>query len=158
MKKILIILLLGCVLGVNAQWNYPVNRPMTFWEKNGRAIGVTAWHMATVACGAIGDGLNDRGDKQWGHTLKALEAGMLISGPFVWKVERRELVAYIAPYVLHRYAAYDMYWNAIMDQDLLYNGQSSGYDKVMNQMAPGGKVWTKSISFGLAIAIPINEL
>jgi hypothetical protein len=158
MKKTLTILLLLACVSIQAQWNYPTNRPMTFWEKNGRAIGVTAWHVGTVAAGAIGDGLNDRGDKEWGHALKALEVGLLLSGPFVWKIERGEWCAYVAPYILHRYALYDMWWNIMMDQHLLYNGESSLYDNTMNKMPPDGKIWTKSISFGLSIAIPFNNL
>ena len=158
MKNTLIILLAFITLNLSAQWDYPVNRPMTFWEKNGRAIGVTAWHLGSVAVGAIGDGLNDRGDKQWGHALKAVEVGMLLSGPFVWKIEKGEWIAYLVPYICSRYATYDLLWNVTMDQPLLYNGESSIYDRGMNRMGNDGKVWTKTISFGLAIAIPINEL
>ena len=129
----------------------------TFWTKNSRAIGITAWHMSTVFLGAVGDGLNHRGDKEWGHTLKALEISMALTGPFVWKIKRGEWAAYLAPYAFHRLAEYDMWWNMTTGQDLLYNGDNSLYDKGMNTIPDHGKAYIKGWSFGVAIVIPFNE-
>ena len=56
----------------------PYQRP-TFWQKNGRPIAIIAWHIGTVAAGAIGDALYDTGNKNWGKVLQATEIGMAMT-------------------------------------------------------------------------------
>ena len=158
MKTTLTILLVIFCLNLQAQYSHsPKPRAqMTFWEKNKRSIGITAYHIATVAVGSIGDACNDEGQKNLGHALKAIEVGMLISGPVLWKVQWKEGGAYLATYVLHRASEYDLYYGMYRDLGPMYNGGSSTWDKTMNKIPPHGRTFIKSLSFGVAIVIPFK--
>jgi len=123
-----------------------------------RSAGVVAWNVATVAVGAIGDGLNDEGEKVAGHLLKGVEVGMLISGPLLFKIRLNEAGWYISSYVFTRYALFDGMYNRTRGLPVLYNGDSSWYDRTMKKMPDHGKVFTKSLFLMVGIAIPINEL
>lgn len=162
MKTTLTILIAIICLNIQAQQSYTFKtKPraqMTFWEKHSRTIGITAYHMATVAVGSLGDAMNDEGQKNLGHALKAVEVGMLISGPMIWKVQWKESGVYLATYVLHRVAEYDLYYGLYRDLGPMYNGGSSTWDKTMNTIPPHGRAFIKTFSFGMAIVIPINKL
>jgi len=54
MKNLLLIFILSLSLSLNAQrWVRPVE--------------IIAYHVGTVAIGAVGDAMYDEGNKEWGH-------------------------------------------------------------------------------------------
>ena len=150
MKRILLILIASLSLSLNAQSWHTTN-----W---GRAAGIIAYHVGTVAIGAVGDAMYDEGNKEWGHALKAAEVGMLIGGPFIFHVQRSEAINYILSYGFIRFSMFDGFYNMTRDLPLLYNGTTSGYDKFMSQIPPHGRAWYKSCSLIVGFAIPIKEL
>ena len=123
-----------------------------------RGLAVSGYHILTVAVGAIGDAQYDMGNKDLAHFMKAAEVGMLIGGPFLFKIKMPDAIPYVSSYVFMRFATFDSFYNATRDLPLLYNGTTSAYDRVMRKMPDHGKVWYKSISLVLGFAIPINEL
>jgi hypothetical protein len=128
----------------------------TFFEKRGRGIGITLYHMATITAGSLGDGFNDDGQKVAGHALKALEVAMLASGPFIWDVQRNEALPYLAEYVGLRIVLYDLPYNLKRGLDPLYVGESSVYGKVMTGVPNHGRIWIKGVIFVATISIPIK--
>lgn len=145
MKYFSIILLFFC-LSLNAQ----------NWKKG---LAVAGYHLATCAVGAIGDAQNDMGNKDLGHGLKAVEIGMLAGGPFLYKATFKEwpgFLLYFSVYGMMRFTGYDGFYNVTRDLPLLYNGESSYYDRFMNNFPDAGKAWYKTMSFGLGIGISIK--
>ena len=123
-----------------------------------RGLAIAGYYTATVALGAVGDGLYDNGQKEWAHALHAAEVGALIGGPFVFNIHRNDAVNYILSYGFLRFSFFDSFYNMTRDLPLLYNGTTSGYDRVMSKMPEHGRAWYKSISLVVGVAIPINHL
>jgi len=124
-----------------------------------RGLAVAGYHIGTVALGAVADGLYDEGNKEWSHALHAMEVGALIGGPFIFKPRGGgEIASYILSYGFLRFSFFDSFYNMTRDLPVLYNGTTSTYDQVMRKMPDHGKVWYKSCSLVLGIAIPIREL
>jgi len=142
MKKLLTIILLGCVLSSSAQ----------DWK---RGLAIASYHLGTVALGAVADGLYDDGNKEWAHTLHAAEIGAVIGGPFIFKVQKSEALSYILSYGFIRLSMFDTFYNSTRGLPVLYNGTTSLYDKSMNTIPPHGKAWIKSWSLVVGFAIPI---
>ena len=145
MRNLLTILLLTVAISTTAQkWVRPVS--------------IAAYHIGTVALGAVADGLYDEGHKEWSHALHAAEVGALIGGPFLFKVQRSEALSYILSYGFVRLSVFDFAYNRTRGLPALYQGTTSTYDKVMNKIPPDGRMWIKSWSLIVGFAIPINEL
>lgn len=145
MKTLLTIVLLCFVLSVNGQ----------NWKKG---LAVAGYHIGTIALGAIGDAQYDIGNKELGHALHAAEVGALISGPFIFKLDRKEALPYISSYVFLRFSFFDSFYNATRDLPLFYQGHTSYYDKVINNIPPAGVKWFKGMSLILGVSIPIKHL
>lgn len=146
MKNILIISLLLFTLSTQGQ----------SWKKG---LAVAGYHLGTIALGAVADAQYDMGNKELGHALHVAEIGALMSGPFVFKLNRKEALPYISSYVFLRFSFFDAFYNKTRDLPLLYNGDTTyKYDQFMNKMPPDGKVWFKSMSLIVGFAIPIKHL
>ena len=128
MKKITIVFLLIACLSIHAQ----------DWKKG---LAVAGYHVATVALGAVADGMYDNGEKYWGHALHAAEIGAVIGGPFIFNIGRRDALSYILSYGFIRLSLFDSFYNVTRDLPLLYNGSTSKYDEVMNTIPDHGKAW-----------------
>lgn len=145
MKKQLTILFLFAAINVTAQkWVRPVS--------------IIAYHTGTIALGAIADAQHDMGNKEWSHALHAAEVGALIGGPFVFKVKKSEALSYLLTYGFLRFSFFDSFYNWQRDLPVLYNGTTSYYDQTMSKMPDHGKVFYKTWSLTLGIAIPLIEL
>ena len=142
-----------------SSWEY--KKPyaqMSFAEKASRPTLSILWQVATVLAGGIGDGLMDNGSKHWGHALRAVEAGMLISGPFVFDLERRDALPWLSGYLLFRVGMKDWAYNLTRELPLTYTGTTSVYDDVMSGIPPHGQVWIKSICIMTGFGITIKHL
>ncbi len=109
-------------------------RKKTFWDKNKRAFAIIGYQIGTIALGAVGDGLNDSGHKEWGHTLQALEVGALMSGPFIFKMTRRDYLPYLSGYVFMRFALFDNIYNASRGLPGDHIGSVSWYDRMREEL------------------------
>lgn len=150
--KILSILILSLIFTISG------TAQQTTWQRIDRPIGIILYHTATIAIGAIGDAQYDMGNKNVGHMLKAAEVATLLSGPFVFGIDKRGAASYLLSYCFLRFSFFDSFYNMTRDLPLLYNGTTSGYDKFMSQMPPHGRAWSKSISLIAGVAIPIKHL
>ena len=145
MKRLLIILMLAVAVNATPQ----------DWK---RGLAIAGYHVGSVAIGAIADGCMDNGQKQLGHALQVAELGMVAGGPFIFKLDKSDILSYVLSYGFIRLAMFDSFYNATRDLPLLYNGTTSSYDKFMNTIPPHGRGWIKSWSLIVGFAIPINEL
>ena len=123
-----------------------------------RAVGVTVYHIGTVALGSIGDAMMDEGNKNLGHALQAAEVAALLGGPFIFDIKRSEWLSYVATYGFMRFSLFDSFYAKSRGLPLLYNGTTSGYDRFMNTIPEHGRAWCKSWSLIVGISIPIKYL
>ena len=130
-------------------------RKKTFWDKNKRAFAIVGYQIGTIALGAVGDGLDDSGHKEWGHTLKALEVGALMSGPFIFKMTKRDYLPYVSGYVFMRFALFDNIYNASRGLPGDHIGSVSWYDRMREELnaPPVGWGFAKGLSFVLGVGI-----
>ena len=151
MKNLLLILTLSLCLSSFGQ-------RQTTWQRIDRPLAIIGYHIGTVALGAVGDAMMDEGNKNLGHALQAAEVGALIGGPFLFNVHRDEWLPYVASYCFFRFSFFDSFYNMSRDLPILYNGTTSGYDRVMNTIPPDGRAWMKTWSLIVGVSIPIKHL
>jgi hypothetical protein len=146
MKKLFIISLIFFAVTASAQ----------NWK---RGLAIAGYHVGTVALGAVADGLHDQGHKEWSHALHAAEIGAAVAGPlFVFDLNKRDALPYILSYTFIRFSLFDGFYNMTRDLPYYYNGTTSKYDQIMNQIPDHGKAWYKSVSLIVGFAIPIKEI
>ena len=145
MKRYLIILFAFIAINVSGQ----------NWK---RGLAIAGYHVGTVALGAVADGLYDEGYKEWAHALHAAEIGAIIGGPFVFKLQRSDALAYILSYGFIRFGLFDGFYNMTRDLPYYYNGSTSKYDQVMSTIPEYGRAWYKSFSIVAGFSIPLYEL
>ena len=151
MRNLLVLLALSLSLSCFSQ-------RQTTWQRIDKPLAIIGYHIGTVALGAIGDAMMDEGNKNLGHALQACEVGALIGGPFLFKIQRSEALAYLANYGFMRFSLFDSFYNMTRDLPVLYNGTSSNYDRFMNTIPPDGRVFMKTWSLVVGISFPIKYL
>lgn len=123
-----------------------------------RAITIILYLLVTVLVGAVSDGLNDQGVKILGHALGTLEIGLLISGAFLFRLERREWIAYLVAYISFRIFAFDYTYNITRGLELFYMGSSSIWDLFFSKQYPGGILFARIIFAALGVGVTFKEL
>lgn len=146
MKSKLFIILLAIPFVLNAQWY------------KSESVQTLAVFTTSIVLDAVGDGLNDNGQKVAGHFCQAASVGTLLAGTFLidsegwgWKV---------ASYVSLRIAIFDPIYNTTRGLPLGYVGDSSMWDKALRATdSPDSWITAgRSLFFVVGISIPINEL
>jgi hypothetical protein len=147
MKNLTIILLLVS-MNVSGQWY------------KSEAFKAVTLYSASIVLGAVGDGMNDNGQKVGGHALNAVSTGLLVASPFILDVDKHNWGWYAASYVSLRVGLFDMSYNATRGLPLQYVGNSSIYDKtVAATKSPDSWLFAgRTFFLSIGIIIPINEL
>ena len=143
-SSILILSLIFAISGTAQNWKRPV--------------AITLYQIGTVAVGSLGDAYNDNGKKTLGHSLKALEVAALVSGPMLFKIGRGEYAPYIATYVGWRIVGYDYMYNAGAGRRWDDLGNSSRWDKTLNQYPTHGVTFARGVVLMATISFPIKYL
>jgi hypothetical protein len=148
MKNLFSILLLTLTLSASAQWY------------KSEAFKTVTLYSASIVLDAVGDGLNDSGQKVGGHALNAMSTGLLVASPFILDVDKHNWGWYAASYVSLRVGLFDMSYNATRGLPLQYVGNSSIYDKtVAATKSPDSWLFAgRTFFLSIGIIIPINEL
>jgi len=140
--------------------NHPPRR--TTWEKL-RPWTIIAWHVSSIAVGAIGDGYYDEGKMigdqskiRWGKRLQAAEIGMVMSGPFVLGIPRDSWMHYLGSYIAFRFTTFDYFYNASRGLPLGHIGTVSTYDDIVNEIPPHGLVFSRAVSLVVGWGFIIN--
>ena len=108
--------------------------------------------ITSVMLAAMADGFNDRGWKDAGHTLEAVEkVTLLLGGLFsgTWIV----VIAYVA----FRVALFDLIRNLAKGDPILYLGQASLWDRFFSMWQPVGLIFTRVLFLTLAISVSIRH-
>ena len=139
MKKLLTILLLSsvfttCFSQPDIKTDYFDNTIKI--EQKSQAWKVITLYSGAIILNAVGDGLNDSGEKQWGHFCNAASVGILLTSPFIIDYEKSKWGWYLTSYVGLRIALFDYSYNLSRDLPLNYIGGTSTWDKVLGKMNP----------------------
>ena len=150
MTKIPIILL--CLLTFTTQAQDPAR------IHKGDPQKIIISYVASIALNAVGDALNQKGEKGWGHACNAASIGILLSTPFYINYDRKDWYKYILSYTFLRIGMFDPIHNAVSGQPLTYVGGDNLWDKTVSKVSPGGMTFIRGCSIVVGVAIPINEL
>ena len=143
MKKLLTILLLS--LSLNSLTQEPL-----------KVIGI---YSSSVILNGIGDGLNDSGQKTWGHACNAASIGLLVATPIVFKnVSKDNWYHYPIIYSCLRFAEFDYSYNLIRGLPIDYMGTTAPTDKIFKDAPAGYMRFMKGISLTVGIVAPITHL
>ena len=121
---------------------------------------VAGLFAASIILDAVGDGLNDDGDKVWGHALNATSKGLLIASPFIVDIDRSKWHYYAASYITMRMALFDPVYNTTRGLDIGYIGNSSVWDKGMQKFnpPPGAQLWGRGVMMGFSLTMTFKLL
>lgn len=123
-----------------------------------RPFYIILYLLACISIGAISDSLNDSGTQTWGHLFDAVEIALLISGAFLFKLTRRDWLAYFLSYVFLRVASFDYIYNLVSGLSLFYTGVSNWWDIFLSKFPAHGVTFARFIFLVAGVAIPIKEL
>ncbi len=123
-----------------------------------KALWIILYLLACIALGATADALNSVGVKTIGHLFNALEVGLLISGGLLFKLTRRNLLAFFLAYVFLRVAGFDYIYNLVAGESWDYIGTSNWWDQLLTKQMPSGLLFGRIIFLIAGISIPIKEL
>ena len=146
MKKLLTILLLSLTLTVSAK--------VPQWLKT------TGLYTTSIVFNAVGDGLNDNGQKTLGHAFDAASIGILVASPFILNAKKSDWPFYVASYVTLRFALFDPTYNMTRGLPMEYTGDSSLTDKFWVKLSPpvGGQTFMRAIILTMSISFAVNNI
>lgn len=156
MKKLLTILLLSLSSVLIAQDYYTIDTIEK--KKIPESVKVITLYSSAIILNAVGDGLNDSGEKQWGHACNAASIGILLTSPFIIDYEKSKWGWYLTSYTSLRIALFDYSYNLSRGLPLNYIGGTSTWDKVLKEMNPPDTYMGRGVFFIVGITIPINKL
>lgn len=123
------------------------------------SVKVIGIYTASIVLDAVGDGLNDDGNKAWGHACNAMSVGLLLTSPFLIDYDKSKWGYYLTSYVALRISFFDPVYNTTRGLPLNYIGNSSLWDKGMQKLKPpDGLMFGRGVSLIVGISIPINKL
>ena len=159
-KLIILILLISYSLFTSGQYVsdcFTYKKPFK-QSKIPESVKVIGVYTGSILLNAIGDGLNDSGDKGWGHACNAASVGLLLSSPFIIDYDKSKWGYYLASYVSLRIALFDPSYNLTRGLPVTYIGNTSTWDKGLQKLSPpDGLMFGRGVSFIVGISIPIKE-
>ena len=123
-----------------------------------RPFLIIGYLIACVVIAAVGDGVFDDGAKGWGHILEAIETLMLVSGPFIFRLKRRQWLAYVIALVAFRIGFFDYTYNLVRGLPLAFVGSTSWWDMLIAKQYPHGLLFGRIIFLILACSLPFQHL
>jgi len=162
MRTLIIILLifsLNCSAQIKEQ-DLTVNKHLTVERNYNTALKTISVYTASITLNAIGDGLKDSGNKEWGHFCNAASTGVLVMSPFVIDMKKEQWGWYAAGYILMRMAIYDIVYNLTRGLAWNYHGTTSSWDNLWGAINPpgGAELFGRCIILNLAITIPLQNI
>ena len=126
----------------------------------GTALKTIGVYTASIVLDAVGDGLMDSGNKEWGHVCNAASTGILVMSPFIVDMKKENWGWHIAGYTLMRMAIYDIIYNLTRGLAWNYHGTTSGWDNVWNAFAPPdwAEGFCRFMFLSVAIIIPLQNI
>lgn len=161
--KYLTIILLFISVNCFSQYNYDIESNYfesytIVKEQKSQAWKVITIYTGAIVLNAVGDGLNDSDNKQWGHLCNATSIGLLLASPFVIDYDKDKWFWYLTSYVSLRIALFDYTYNLTRGLPIDYIGGTSTWDKVLKYSNPPNTYMGRGVFFTIGITIPINKL
>lgn len=135
---------------VLSQTRKPANSNIEAWK----AIGI---YTTSITLNAIGDALNDKGEKEWGHACNALSIGTLLVQPFVSDINKHNWWKYLASYTFLRAAMFDPIYNKTRGLSINYYGNSAITDKFQQKFGAVGIFPERTLFLIMGVSIPLKE-
>jgi hypothetical protein len=124
----------------------------------GEPIKVISVYSGSIILNAVGDGLNDSGQKQWGHACNAASIGLLLTSPFIIDYDKSKWLWYLTSYVSLRIALFDYSYNMTRGLPFNYIGGTSLWDRVLKSSNPPNTYLGRGVFLTIGITIPIKKL
>ena len=147
--------------GQDIQQYNPYNKyPQKKEWKYKEAVKTIAVYSSSIILSAVGDGLNDSGNKMYGHTCNAISTGLLVASPFILDVKKHNWGWYAATYLSFRIAFFDPAYNVSRGLPIGQIGTSNLWDKTLQafKTTPESLLLGRGLFFVVAISIPLGNL
>jgi hypothetical protein len=155
MKRLFCILIVGLItLEIFAQDFYiPERKPVI--SKPVKVIGtMIAWSVLN----GIGDGLNDNGEKGWGHAINALSYATLLGGTIWSHPEKGEWPIYFIDAAAFRFALFNHSYNTIRGLPWNYIGTTETTDKLLKNVPAHFRNFVADIGICVSVGITIDRM
>jgi hypothetical protein len=119
-----------------------------------RTIGI---YSSSIILNAVGDGLNDSGQKGWGHLCNATSVGLLLVSPKLMNYEKEKWGWYVASYIGLRIGMFDYTYNMTRQLPVNQIGGTSWWDKGLKALNSPNTYLGRAVFFTIGFAIPFNE-
>ena len=165
MKKLTIILLFVSIICnaqfVNKTYNpyepIRLNYTPEFQKKDNSNIWVLGVFVFSITCDAIGDGLYDDGKKVAGKMVNAAGFTSLLALPFIKKFDKRQIFSYFIGYGCMRVAMFDPIYNGTRSLPINYIGNTSLWDKGLQEFDPsGGLLFARAVFLTAGVSITLR--
>jgi hypothetical protein len=151
MKKLIAILLLSSlIVSVSAQGYTRERIP--------KSVKVLTTMAAWSILNGIGDGLNDNGDKGWGHAVNALSYATLIGGTVWSEPDKKEWLDYLVIGAGIRFITFDGAYNLTRDLPLTYIGTTATIDKAQAKVPAGFRTFTRGVVLCATVGFAIDKM
>lgn len=161
-KSVLILSLLLLSIVIKAQCVEQMPDKAYYHYTTVKQAKANAWktigmYTASITLNAVGDALNDKGEKEWGHACNALSIGTLLAQPFVCDMDKRDWYKYLLTYTSLRLALFDPIYNSTRGLPINYTGGSALTDKFQQKFGSIGIFPERTLALIVGITIPLKE-
>jgi hypothetical protein len=153
MKAIFAIILIAVTISASAQYE---NDP--YYKHKGDPAKILLTYAGSIALNAVGNALDQKGQKDWGHACNAASIGILLTSPFYINYDRKQWYKYLLSYTFLRIALFDPIHNLTSGQPLTYSGGDNWWDRGVSYIDPAGMTFARGCAFIVGVSIPINDL
>ena len=120
---------------------------------------IILYFIVCIVLMALSEALNDAGVKLWAHRAELFYILVLISGPFIFKLQGwKNWAVFIISLILWRVVGFDYIYNLFAGHPWNYHGGLKGWDKVLSRIPEHGIIFGRIIFLTGAIFIPIQNL
>jgi hypothetical protein len=127
------------------------------YKKDNTAVRVITTLTAWSILNGIGDGLNDNGNKGFGHSVNALSSAILISGMIWSQPDKKDLLNTLISAAGIRFVTFDYAYNLTRGLPLEYTGTTSPGDKLQKRVPANFKTLTKATVLCFTLGFTFNE-
>jgi hypothetical protein len=118
-----------------------------------KTVGI---YSSSILLNAVGEGLNDSGQKGWGHTCNAMSIGILVISPALMNYEKKKWGWYIASYVGLRIGMFDYAYNMTRQLPVNQIGGTSWWDQGLQKLNPPNTYLGRIVFFTFGFSVPFN--
>ena len=134
-----------------------LNYTPEFQKKDNSNIWVLGVFVFSITCDAVGDGLYDDGQKVAGKIVNTAGLTSLLALPFIKKFDKRQVFSYFIGYTCLRAATFDPIYNGTRGLPVNYIGNTSLWDKTLQQLDPSsGLLFARAIFLTAGVSITLR--